>query len=99
MYRVSADDYLRAELEAREDQLLQQLTFEAEIKDLTATVVKQQTALAEKDAAITAYADKEIERIRKKIKAGKSLEQIAVELEDEVENLRPLYDEIIVGTL
>lgn len=96
MYRVSADDYLLAELEAREDQLLQQLTFEEEIEELNATVAKQQSAIAEKDAALANYADKELQRIRKKIEAGKSLEQIAEELEDDVEKLRPVYDKLIM---
>lgn len=33
------------------------------------------------------------EQINKKIAKGKTLEQIADELEEEVENIRPLYDE------
>lgn len=66
VYRVNADDYVRAELEAREDQLRIQRTYDDEINGLHATISEQQTTidnqqttidnqqnqLAEKDAEI-----------------------------------------------
>lgn len=35
-------------------------------------------------------------QIEKKIQKGKSLEQIADELEETVESIKPIYDELVV---
>lgn len=80
IYRVNSDDYVRAELEAREEALRVQRTME--------------TIINEQQDTITQYENKEIQRITKKILAGKSLEQIATELEEATEAVSELYSQI-----
>lgn len=87
IYRVNADDYVRAELEAREDELRLQRTVDSIIN-------QQQEQLAEQQSTITQYENKEIQRITKKILAGKSLEQIAAELEESPDAILELYNQI-----
>lgn len=85
--QLSAEEQIRQRCQAREDYLCRERRRIIKMESLEQQVTEQQTALA-------TYADKEIERIRKKIKAGKSLEQIAEELEEDVENIRPLYNKL-----
>ena len=80
IYRVNTDDYVRAELEAREEALRIQRTTES--------IINQQ------QATISQYESKEIQRITKKILAGKSLEQIAAELEETPDAISELYNKI-----
>ncbi len=88
IYRINADDYARAEMEAREDYLRQQRTIQNEIERLT-------TALANTENKLVVQHKKFIDKIQRKIAKGKTLEQIAEELEEDVEDIRPLYDELI----
>lgn len=80
MYRISADEHVRAELRAREDELRVQRTIE--------NIINQQ------QATITHYENKEVQRITKKILAGKSLEQTAAELEEAPDAIAELYHKI-----
>ena len=93
--QLSAEEQIRQRCEAREYFYARERHINSRMEELE----QQVATLSEKAAALAVFADKEIERIRKKIEAGKSLEQIAAELEDDVENLRPLYDEIIAEKL
>lgn len=47
IYRVNADDYVRAELEAREDGLRLQRTYDNEIKQQLKTIDEQKTTIDE----------------------------------------------------
>lgn len=106
MYRISADDYVRAQLAAREDELRQQLSTQLAHKEQLdalnktihtqqATIHEQEQQLAEQGQQLATFIDRQRRQIEKKIMAGKSLEQIAAELEEEPENIRELYETIL----
>jgi len=52
IYRVNADDYVRAELEAREDGLRLQRTYDNEIKQQIKTMAEQQSTISEQRTTI-----------------------------------------------
>ncbi len=116
MYRISADEQVRMELRAREDELRLQRSIENSIKRREAymaeqdvkiekqrilldkqqnTIDEQQNTIDEQQNTILSYVTKEEQRIMKKIRAGKSIEQIAEELEESPEALKSLYTQIL----
>ena len=52
IYRVNADDYVRAELDAREDALRVQRTFENELKSYNTILTEQKSKIAEQQTTI-----------------------------------------------
>ncbi|MGN0505887.1 MAG: hypothetical protein ACI4FZ_04955 [Lachnospiraceae bacterium] len=52
IYRVNADDYARAEIEAREDYLRQQRTIQNEMDRLNAELAEKNATIADKDQEI-----------------------------------------------
>ena len=52
IYRVNADDYVRAELEAREDGLRLQRTYDNEIKQQLKTMAEQRSTIDEQKSTI-----------------------------------------------
>ena len=92
--QLSAEEQIRQRCQAREDYLCRERRRIIKMESLEQQVTAQQSTIDEQQAALATYADKEFQRISKKIKAGKSLKQIADELEEDVENIRPLYNKL-----
>ena len=82
MYRFTADDYIREEIRAREEELRVQRTIESQFKELKeklavqdATIAEQNAALAERDSTITRQdativeLDEEIKKLRAQLEA------------------------------
>ena len=53
MYRFTADDYIREEIRAREEELRLQRTIELEIKEQKDTIAEQKATITEQNATIT----------------------------------------------
>ncbi len=83
MYRLSEDDLVRERCASRQEHYRILQTYEDEAKKNKETI----QALASENALL-------IHLITSKLKAGKSLEQIAVEVEMPVDDIRPLYEHI-----
>ena len=63
MYRFTADDYIREEIRAREDELRLQRTIELEIKEQKAKLAEQKATIAEQ---LKQLSDKDMEIARLK---------------------------------
>lgn len=90
--QLTAEEKIRQRCQDRETNAYWERIRAAETERLKQAVSDQQST-------IDNYADKELRRILKKIKAGKSLEQIAEELEEDVENILPVYEKAIAQEL
>lgn len=93
--QLTAEEKIRQRCQDRETNAYWERIRAAETERLKQTVSAQQSTIDAQQSALTTYADKELQRIRKKIEAGKSLEQIAEELEEDEENIRPHYEKLI----
>ena len=110
IYRVNADDATLEEIRAREDELRVQRTIQNQMDHLkaklseqeaaivrnAAEIAEQQAEIAEQRAEIASFQNKQKQQISKKILAGKSLEQIAAELEEAPDDIRDIYETLLV---
>ena len=111
VHQLTAEEQIRQHRQAREDYLYWERIREAQttqlkehLADKDAYIANAQAEIANKDAYIAkleaeigkekAFLEK-MKEISRRIAKGLSLEQIAAELEEEVDFIRPIYDELI----
>lgn len=99
IYRVNADEQAREAIIDRERFLRDQRTQLDEKKRLVAQIEDQSNTIAKKDAEITELKtgihSNLKDKISRKIAKGLPLEQIASELEEDLEAIRPIYEELV----
>ena len=82
---------LNKQIKDKEQQLAEQ---EQQLVEQEQQLVEQEQQLVEQEQQLTSFVAKERMQIKRKIQAGKSLEQTAAELETEPESIRELYEKI-----
>ena len=102
IYRVTEDERVRYHCDAIERgerthrTLVNQLNEqEQQLADMNQQLSDRDQLLATKDKQLQKFQQKLKDKIQRKISKGKTLEQIADELEEDVENIRPLYEELL----